>query len=153
LALAGALNVLLGAFSRFPAPVVKDMRHWLAGGMLTVLFSRQASTRSCQSIHVTKRQSGTLVRVAHVRKLERLTSACEVPGRFAFGLACLYICQKTPHGSSLVAFFGVCSTVAGILMAMLVGPGDGNAVDLEEGEKKWRAEQRAKAKAKTQTTQ
>ena len=40
-----------------------------------------------------------------------------------------------------------------ILMAMLVGPGDGNAVDLEEGEKKWRAEQRAQAKAKAQTTQ
>ncbi|KAL8280157.1 hypothetical protein RQP46_007487 [Phenoliferia psychrophenolica] len=71
-----------------------------------------------------------------------------VPGRFAFGLACVYVCKNTPHGSSLVALLGAVSVASSVLMALLVGPGDGNAVDLEEAEKKWRESEKLKAKAK-----
>lgn len=65
-----------------------------------------------------------------------------MPGRFAFGLACVYVCQKTPHGTSFTALLGLTAVVPAILLAMLVGIGDGNAVDIERMEKEWKAEQK-----------
>ncbi|BGP28422.1 hypothetical protein JCM10296v2_000154 [Rhodotorula toruloides] len=52
-------------------------------------------------------------------------------GRLALALLSFWVCKNTPHGTSLVALFGGVNLVAGILMGLSVGFGDGNAVDLE----------------------
>ncbi|GAA5878922.1 hypothetical protein JCM1840_000841 [Sporobolomyces johnsonii] len=64
------------------------------------------------------------------------------PGRLIAAATAWYTCTQTPHGSSLVALFGILNLVGGLLMGFSVGFGDGNEVDLEaERERK-----RAKAK-------
>ncbi|KAK4331976.1 hypothetical protein RTBOTA2_000140 [Rhodotorula toruloides] len=52
-------------------------------------------------------------------------------GRLALALLSFWVCKNTPHGTSLVALFGGANLVAGVLMGLSVGFGDGNAVDLE----------------------
>ncbi|BGP21278.1 hypothetical protein Rt10032_c19g6256 [Rhodotorula toruloides] len=55
----------------------------------------------------------------------------DTSGRLALALLSFWVCKNTPHGTSLVALFGGVNLVAGLLMGLSVGFGDGNAVDLE----------------------
>jgi len=58
------------------------------------------------------------------------------PGRLIAAFASFYVCTKTPHGTSLHALLGLFLALGGALNACAVGLGDGNAVDLEDKERR-----------------
>ncbi|TNY23802.1 hypothetical protein DMC30DRAFT_413919 [Rhodotorula diobovata] len=66
--------------------------------------------------------------------------------RLFLAIGSYFLCQQTPHGSSLIALFGLVSLSSGLLFGVTVGWGDGNAVDLEI---KARVEARRRADAAT----
>ncbi|GAA5917938.1 hypothetical protein JCM6882_004132 [Rhodosporidiobolus microsporus] len=67
-----------------------------------------------------------------------------VSGRLFATLASYYACYSTPHGSSLIALFGIFNLVTGLVLGLSVGFGDGNAVDLELRQR-WEERQKAAA--------
>ena len=73
------------------------------------------------------------------------------PGRLIAAFASFYVCTKTPHGTSLHALLGLFFALGGVLNAFAVGLGDGNAVDLEEKERRrvaWEARERREVEKK-----
>jgi len=58
------------------------------------------------------------------------------PGRLIAAFGAFYVCTKTPHGTSLHALLGLFLALGGALNACAVGLGDGNAVDLEDKERR-----------------
>lgn len=58
-------------------------------------------------------------------------SSHAAPARVIAAFAFAFVCFKTPYGTSLHALLGLFFGVTGLMNAMTVGPGDGNAVDLE----------------------
>ncbi|GAA5936647.1 hypothetical protein JCM10213_000016 [Rhodosporidiobolus nylandii] len=69
--------------------------------------------------------------VMTVYTLDEKAKRNSTSARILTALLCYYACTSTPHGSSLVALFGLFNLVSGLLMGLSVGWGDGNAVDLE----------------------
>ncbi|KDE09799.1 hypothetical protein MVLG_00198 [Microbotryum lychnidis-dioicae p1A1 Lamole] len=70
--------------------------------------------------------------ILSVYTLDEKAKRNSTPGRLLFAATCFYVSKKTPHGSSLLALFGIFSFFSGLFMGFTVGFGDGNAVDLEE---------------------
>lgn len=89
-----------------------------------------------------KRNSSKILFPSRILSLAHTLSRA-APGRVIFSVAGFHICQRTPHGNSLVALLSIFHLVTGVLMGLTVGWGDGNAVDLEIAEEKARADKRA----------
>lgn len=89
------------------------------------------------------------------RKTCKLTGCSAASGRLILAAGAYWLCQQTPHGSSLMALFGIINLVSGLAMGLSVGFGDGNAVDLEIKERieaRKRAAAAAPAKAQPPAT-
>lgn len=84
------------------------------------------------------------------RKTCKLTGCSAASGRLILAAGTYWLCQQTPHGSSLLALFGIINLVSGLAMGLSVGFGDGNAVDLEIKERIEARKRAAAAAAKAQ---
>lgn len=99
-------------------------------------FKRNASKPSTSPSSRLPIRSNTLrtTQLTPQPRLPRLPA----PGRLLAATASFYTCTKTAHGTSLHALLGLFLAAGGVLNALAVGLGDGNAVDLEDRERERR---------------